>query len=103
MKRGGIQALPTEDREGADNLLRQLAEYGIIIVGRGELESWLPELGITGHGPSWLVPMFARMGADPTDPNYVRPGEGDVWDFIGLMKEWAEDPDRRGVPRVGPA
>jgi hypothetical protein len=85
---GGIAALPPAEREGADNLVRQLREYGVLIVDRGELEAWLPELGIHGHGPSWLVPVFER----------IRPGPGDVWDFVGLMKAWAVAADRRGVP-----
>src|SRR5690606_32041936 len=37
---GGIGALPETDQEGADNLLRQLRQYGVLVVDRGELESW---------------------------------------------------------------
>lgn len=97
-RNGGIGALPQSDREGADNLLRQLREYGILVVDRGELESWLPALGVTGHGPSWLVSVFERMGADPSAAGYSRPAAGDVWDFIGQFKEWAVSGQRRGVP-----
>lgn len=95
---GGIGALPPADREGADNLLRQLREYGVLIVDRGELESWLPALAMRGHGPSWLVALFERMGSDPAHADYIDPAPGDVWDFVGLMKAWAAAPDRRGIP-----
>lgn len=98
LKREGIAALPREDREGAYGLLRQLREYGVLVVDRGELESWLPELGVEGHGPSWLVALFERMGSDPSDAAYVRPRPGDVWDFVGAIKEWAGNTDRLGIP-----
>lgn len=95
---GGIRALTGTDREGAGNLLRQLKEYGVFVVDRGELESWLPYLEIEGKGSGWLVAMFERLGSDPTSIDFVKPREGDVWDFLGEIREWASDPDRRGIP-----
>lgn len=62
MKReGGIELLSGGDQEAANNLLDRLQQYGLLVVRRGELESWLQDLGATGHGPSWLVDVFEKM------------------------------------------
>jgi ABC-type polar amino acid transport system ATPase subunit len=97
-KDGGLQILQPADRQAAEDLFRQLAEYGVFVVPGGELESWLKGLGIAGHAPAWLISMFERMGADPADPNYVRPGSDDVWKFIGDIRGWMMDPNRKGIP-----
>ncbi len=99
MKRdGGVAILPGTEREAAQELLAQLAGYGLFIVAGGELESWLKHLGATGHGPSWLIDAFERMGEDPEDPDYVRPSGGDVWEFIASVRQWLMDPVRKGIP-----
>lgn len=99
MKRdGGVAILSSHDREAVGNLFDRLQQYGLFVVRRGELESWLSNLRGTGHGPSWLVDVFEKMGEDPDAQNYVRPSEGDVWEFIGSLKAWLTDPNRRGIP-----
>lgn len=99
MKRdGGTSILHGTDREAAENLLRQLAEYGIFVVPRGELESWLRQLGATGHGPQWLIDIFERMGEDPNVIGYVEPSVGDIWEFIAGIKAWLVNPQRKGIP-----
>ena len=86
------------EREAAEQLLKQLEEYGIFVVPTGELESWLKPLGASGHGPGWLVDAFQRMGEDPGSPTYVVPKDDDVWRFMATVKEWLSDPSRRGIP-----
>jgi hypothetical protein len=99
MKRdGGINLLAGQDKEAAENLLGQLAEYGAFVVHGGELESWLKPLGATGHSPGWLISIFEKMGDDPSTPGYVGPGNGDVWAFIGAIKAWISNPLRKGIP-----
>jgi ABC-type cobalamin/Fe3+-siderophores transport system ATPase subunit len=99
MKRdGGVSLLSDHDAEAAGNLLDRLQQYGLFVVRRGELESWLPTLGATGHGPTWLVEAFERMGEDPEAQDFVRPSEGDVWAFLGSVRDWLQDPARRGIP-----
>lgn len=98
MKRdGGINVLRRNDREAAENLLKQLADYGIFVVSEGELESWLKSLACTGHGPPWLVSIFEAMGGNPETPGYVRPTDDDVWEFLGRIKSWFNNPLRRGI------
>jgi predicted ATPase len=99
MKRdGGINLLAGEDREAASNLLERLGQYGLFVVEHGELESWLNQLGAGGHGPAWLINVFERMGEDPDLNTYVRPQQGDVWNFLNKIKAWLTNPQRRGVP-----
>jgi hypothetical protein len=99
MKRdGGLELLTSSDKEAAYNLLERLSEYGLFVVPRGELESWLPSLGATGKGPDWLIDVFQRMRDDPSIPDYVQPGSGDVWDFVAQLRAWVLDPQRKGIP-----
>lgn len=99
MKRdGGVSVLGAQDRAAAEDLVRHLAEYGVFVVSGGELESWLKPLGATSHGPPWLIQMFEKMGEDAASATYVRPTDGDVWEFIGQVKRWLVNPNRRGIP-----
>jgi hypothetical protein len=99
MKReGGIDLLPSGDKESANNLFDRLGEYGLFVVRKGELESWLKTSGASGHGPSWLVTMFEKMGEDPTSPDYLKPAHGDVWQFVEVIKRWLTSSTRKGIP-----
>ncbi|MEG4967333.1 AAA family ATPase [Microcoleus sp. B6-A1] len=99
MKRdGGVEILSDGDKEAANNLFDKLAEYGIFAVRGGELESWLPNLGATGHGPGWLIAVFEKMGEDPESLDYLKPSNDDVWLFIGEIKKWFTNPTRKGIP-----
>jgi energy-coupling factor transporter ATP-binding protein EcfA2 len=99
MKRdGGLEILDPNDKEAAENLFGQLGEYGLFVVRSGELESWLKELGATGHGPNWLIDVFERMGEDPEKDDYITPSQGDVWEFIEQIGKWLKTPTRKGIP-----
>lgn len=99
MKRdGGISSLPGDEKEAAENLLNQLREYGLFVVPNGELEYWLKNLKASGHGPKWLVEVFEKMGENPDLSDYIKPEAGDVWDFIGSIKEWTSSSKRKGIP-----
>ena len=97
-RNGGIAVLEGESNEAASNLLQVLADYGVFIVYSGELESWLSHLGATNHGPQWLMAAFEKMGENPDDEQYLNPGEGDVWGFIGRIRDWMVAHDRKGIP-----
>jgi hypothetical protein len=96
-KDGGIQRLSGEERELANTLLASLAEYGVFLVPNGELECWLPELEVGGHGPEWLTQVFARMGTDSSEAAYMRPTGGGVWRFVQRVAAWVADPRRKGM------
>jgi hypothetical protein len=95
---GGIDIFDSSEKQAAQNLLKQLEDYGLFIVPNGELESWLKPLQATGHGPSWLIEIFEKMGEDPQTPNYLKPSNNDVWEFIYRIKQWCINPNRKGIP-----
>lgn len=100
MKRdGGLALLNSSEREAANNLFDQLAHYGLFTVRSGELESWLKSLRPSStHSPDWLIEIFEKMGEDPEDPKYVKPGKGDVWDFSREIAKWFLHSSRKGMP-----
>ena len=100
MKRdGGINILNGDDKEALQNLFAKLASYGLFVVPNGELESWLKKLNASGHGPSWLVDIFEKIGEDPNSGDYIRPDDDDVWAFIDDISKWFFDPRRKGIPQ----
>jgi len=96
---GGVEILKEEDQEALLNLFKKLSDYGLFVVPNGELESWLKDLGASGHGPNWLVEIFEKMGEDPDTLNYLKPSDGDVWSFIDGISKWFYDPKRNGIPK----
>ncbi|HVA69242.1 MAG TPA: AAA family ATPase [Candidatus Binataceae bacterium] len=101
MKSKGIELLSNNEKAAAQSLIDQLAEYGIFVVPNGEVESWLRYMGIADGASSkrdWLPRIFERMGVDHSDSNYVKPDQGDVWDFLRKVGRWIAHPNRKGMP-----
>jgi len=98
MKRGGLELLHETDKEAGNNFFNQLEEYGLFVVRKGELESWLPSLGSSGHGPNWLIETFEKMGEDPASDSYIKPSDNDVWEFMSRLKVWFSNPEKKGIP-----
>jgi predicted ATPase len=96
-KGGGIYRTPRDVRAMAEQLLNACAEYGLFIVPTGELECWLPELEVGGHGPEWLTAVFQKMGTDPGTQEYLRPTGGGVWRFMQRVAQWIANPRRKGM------
>jgi AAA domain, putative AbiEii toxin, Type IV TA system len=98
-KTRGVAGLPSSKRTPFRKLLGDLAQYGLFVVPTGELESWLPELGLKGVAKhEWIVQMLTRLGGDPAHPSYVAPGRGGVWKFVDDIERWVADPQRKGMP-----
>lgn len=95
---GGVSILSGSDRTACFEFLKSLSEYGVFVVPTGEIESWLQNLEIGRGKNTWLTSVFEKMGDDPTNDSYVIPSEGDVWDFIGNIKNWLVNPERKGIP-----
>jgi predicted ATPase len=94
----GLELLQGDELETAKLYLRTLAEYGVFLVPSGEVESWLSEFNVRSKSADWLIPMFEKLGSDDTLSDYVRPKEGDVWEFLGLVRAWLLNPRRSGIP-----
>lgn len=97
-KDGGVDILPISSRTACYDYIEQLARYGLFLVSAGELESWLKSLDIRKRKSEWLIDIFEKMGMDPDDQGYIRPGLGDVWDFMRQIAKWINDPKRSGIP-----
>jgi hypothetical protein len=52
---------------------------------------------VVSNKSTWLIDIFIKMGENPDDANYLKPSSGDVWDFIGNVKEWIDNP-KKGIP-----
>jgi len=100
MKRdGGIELLSVHDKAAANDLFDQLSAYGLFVVRKGELESWMKPLQVPGHGPAWLIEVFGKLGEDPESAGYLKPQTNDVWEFIYSIKRWLTDANRKGIPQ----
>ncbi|MGN6602905.1 MAG: ATP-dependent nuclease [Ginsengibacter sp.] len=95
---GGIELLKGEDKEASSNFFNQLDEYGVFVIRKGELESWLKQLNVSGHGSNWLIDIFSKMGENPDVAGYLKPTSGDVWEFMGTVRNWIENVNRKGIP-----
>jgi predicted ATPase len=94
---GGLDLLGESDQIAANQLFDNLEDFGVFPVRRGELENWLPELGIPGKKTDWTVAMLERVGSDTTHPDYVRPTAGDVWELLERIVAWIKNSSRRGT------
>ncbi|WP_143028591.1 AAA family ATPase [Ruegeria marina] len=95
--RGGIDLLTKENKDTAESLLSDLATFGLFVVERGEQEQWLSNIDVKRDKHGWLRSIFDALGSDPNDANYVKPGDADVWDFLGRARSWFADPARKGM------
>ena len=95
---GGLTLLSGSDFEAAENLMKQLNDYGLFVVTVGEVEQWLRGLAIQRGKASWLRAIFEAMGDDPNAEDFVRPSNGDVWAFMDDVRGWLMDNRRRGIP-----
>ncbi|HEY9480726.1 MAG TPA: AAA family ATPase, partial [Candidatus Paceibacterota bacterium] len=100
LKSAGTSSLSGDDKGDFENFVTQLSAYGIFLVPCGELEGWLKTLTRpTWSGKAeWLISTFEAMGDDASSPAYLRATAGDVWDFIGKIRQWLHDPCRKGMP-----
>lgn len=99
LKREGLAMISSKDLPGWRKHLSDLEEYGIFTVPVGELEGWLPEFEVPrGRKGEWIVKIFEKMGADPGEPDYLRPGADGPWAFMRRVASWIHDPERSGMP-----
>lgn len=94
---GGISLLDGDGRESAEMLIKTLEDYGLFVVPNGEVEAWLANLKASTSKDKWLHEIFEKLGSDSMSSSYAKPGEGDVWDFIGQMNQWLTDPKKKGM------
>ncbi|WP_263389776.1 AAA family ATPase [Ruegeria marisflavi] len=96
-QRGGVTLLSGGEKDAAEALLSDVEDYGLLVVSQGELESWLSNIEVDRDKHGWLRSIFDALGSDPNDANYVKPGDADVWGFLGRARSWFADPARKGM------
>lgn len=91
VKKNGISAFDRPDALRVRQLVDDLSAHGFFLVPNGALESWLSELNVP-RGPdaksNWLPRIFEKMGRTADEPNYVNPGDGDIWAFLDRIEAW---------------
>jgi len=98
MNQGGVDALKGADRDAVNSLFDSMAQYGIFVTRKGQLEDWLSTLQIPGKKTSWTIAMLERLGSDSSTSSYISPGQDDVWAFMQEIVNWAKNPARKGTP-----
>lgn len=96
-RHGGIDLLSDGELEAANDFFDRCEMYGLFTVRKGELESWLSDLVVNRTKNKWIASVFDAMGSNPELAEYVKPGQGDVWDFLGRIAKWVDDPLRKGM------
>ncbi len=96
-KKGGRKCLKSTDTEKFDRIISKLNAYGLFVLPYGELESWLSDRGVVGKGSQWLVSMFESIGDNDDSPKFLKPSEGDVWQFLNSISAWIKNPSRMGM------
>jgi hypothetical protein len=91
IKQKGIPAMEPTDAGHVQQLIDDLGSHGLFLVPNGALESWLSELDVpsgSGSKSKWLSRIFEKMGRSASDPNYLEPGDDDVWAFLDRIATW---------------
>ena len=101
-KNGGVSNLSGAEGATATAFFDSVASYGLFTIRRGELEHWLDYLNVSARKDRWLAKMFERMRSDPSADDYVRPNNGDVWEFMRSITRWVNSPTREGMTYVDP-
>jgi predicted ATPase len=97
MKSKGVDGLPEPERSAANQLFDMLDEYGLFVVRKGELETWLKHLNPIGKKTDWTMDVLNKMGSDPFKSEYLKPAAGDVWDFSRKIITWMRNSARKGT------
>jgi hypothetical protein len=97
MKKDGVEGLPVADQATANALFDTLADYGIFVTRKGELEHWLQSLEVPGKKTDWAIGMLTRLGVDPSSSSYLHPQTDDVWQFLRSIAGWVKNPARKGT------
>ena len=97
-KNKGVYSFVKEQRAAVEDILAQLAQYGIFVVPSGEVESFLSGLGEKKGKRAWFFKIMENLGSNPNAESYVRPEADDVWEFMEQVSDWLANPNRRGMP-----
>lgn len=66
---GGVDGLPEPERAAANQLFDTLEEYGLFVVRKGELETWLKNLNAGGKKQTGPSAFLTKWEAIPPSPH----------------------------------
>lgn len=101
MKPGDLERLDSDVQAAARDLFDELEKHGIFVVRQGQLENWLPNLGLPQRKGEWTVEVLSRLGLAEGEDGYIPTSDDDVWAFIQKIAKWCGTPDRLGMSRPG--
>lgn len=78
LKSKGIDGAPVDLRKEVDDLVGGLKRFGLFLVPRGELESWVPNLLVEASKEN--KPIWATEAARKIEEHGQ--GTNDIWDFV---------------------
>jgi hypothetical protein len=78
LKRKGIEGVPEDMKTEPQSILSELQKFGLFLVPRGELESWVPEL--MGNTTKVNKSLWATEAALRIEDKGR--GNNDIWDFV---------------------
>ncbi|HLT35107.1 MAG TPA: AAA family ATPase [Enhygromyxa sp.] len=100
LKHDVIAELTRDEREIFEHLINVFAQFGLFVVPHGELECWLTPMGLvpnTDNKRKWFEEALQTLGWDPDDPDYRKPQDDDIWQFMRQIAAWIADPQRKGT------
>lgn len=87
-KPNGLAHATSDERKGVEHFIREMVSHGIFLPEVGPVEGWLSELGVGADKKGWIPAIFQAMGPVNTG---LKPGRGDVWQFLRRIGRYLED------------
>lgn len=87
-KPNGLAHATSDERKGVEHFIREMVSHGIFLPEVGPVEGWLSELGAGTDKKGWIPAIFQAMGLVNTG---LKPGRGDVWQFLRRIGRYLED------------
>jgi hypothetical protein len=57
---------------------------------------------VEGKKTKWLIAMFDKLGSNSEEQNFIKPSQGDVWEFVETIGKWLNNLNRKGMPFTKP-
>lgn len=96
-QKSGLESLSGDDLDRAKKFLDFLKKYGIFILPKGSMESWVKELDLPSGNKQLFVERFLDLIKNKNNRKKIRLKDNDVAKFIYDIKKWVEDPKRLGM------
>ncbi len=84
----GLDNATPAERQGVEHFIDEMQRHGIFLPEVGPVEGWLKQLGVSRTDKkAWIPAIFHAMGHVHTG---LKPGPGDVWEFVRRIGRYLE-------------